>query len=215
MAAESADYYPASSRPKASISTRDLGPRDLKYAFVPRQAAVLGMWLFLASLTMLFGSSLIGYLIIRMRSPIAGTMDLPPGLWISTVALLISGLTMHVALRSVRQERQQLFRISMLATGVLAVVFLAVQSTSLFELFQAHLNSLNKNVALYGLVLMLVITHGAHVVGGLFPMGVVTSRALQGKYDHESHQGVKLCSMYWHFLEVVWIVLFGTFLLAN
>ena len=70
-------------------------------------------------------------------------------------------------------------------------------------------------VGLDGLLFMLILLHALHFVGGMVALTIVTVRSLAGRYDHEYHGGVKLCAVYWRFLDVVWIALFGSFLLAR
>ncbi|MFH0982206.1 MAG: cytochrome c oxidase subunit 3 [Planctomycetota bacterium] len=50
--------------------------------------------------------------------------------------------------------------------------------------------------------------HGAHVIGGLVPLTVVTTKAFRGRYTRDYYPGVKYVAMYWHFLDVVWLVMF-------
>jgi heme/copper-type cytochrome/quinol oxidase subunit 3 len=62
---------------------------------------------------------------------------------------------------------------------------------------------------LYGLIFFLILVHALHVVGGLVGLSVTTAHALQGRYDHERYGGVKHAAMYWHFLDAVWLVMYG------
>lgn len=62
---------------------------------------------------------------------------------------------------------------------------------------------------------MLIALHAAHVVGGLVPLGIVTGRALRGWYDARHAEGVRSCALYWHFLDVVWLTMFGLLYLTG
>lgn len=182
---------------------------------LPPNAGLFGLMLFLASLTMLFGASLVGYLIIRStaqgRGLEYGTLQMPWTLWLSTAIIMASSVTLHLSLGWVRAGRQQPFRRAMLLGAVLAFAFLAVQAPSLYGLLQTHDHSREDNVFLYGLVLMLIGLHALHVLGGLIPLTLVTARALQGRYHAGRHEGVRYCSIYWHFLDGVWVLMFGLF----
>lgn len=180
---------------------------------VPARAAVFGMWLFLASLGMLFAASMLGYVIIRTRSD-AG-VHLPPGLWLSTVIILTSGVTMHLAQRSIRQERHDAFKPYLLGTLLLAFGFMVIQTPSLWRLLQEHAAMRQQGLYAYGLIFFLVLLHALHVVGGIAGLGRVTLNAFRGRYDHEHHQGVRLAAMYWHFLDAVWLVMFGVMLFVR
>jgi cytochrome c oxidase subunit III len=137
-------------------------------------------------------------------------------------------VTIHWALRAVRQERMADLRRGLIATAVLAVVFLAVQTPSLIELLGEHQqyrtelreqtdSGQRASLALqpYGMVFFLIVVHAAHLIGGIIPLGVVTRNALRNRYDHESYNPVRYTAMYWHFLDAVWLTLFAMFLLVG
>lgn len=68
---------------------------------------------------------------------------------------------------------------------------------------------------LEGLVFVLILAHCLHFVGGMVALSIVTWRGLKGRYDHEYHGGLRLCAVYWRFLDVVWLVLFASFLFTE
>ena len=198
---------------------------------MPPKAGIFGMWLFLAALGMLFVASMLGYVIIRVQqsrelinpitkdvipaaAPPLGTLHLPGGLWFSTLVILLSSFTMHLALQNVRRERQARFRNWLIATLALAGLFLLVQAPSLGSLLITH-NHADTGHTLLGFVFFLVVIHALHLFGGILPLAVVTRNAHLGAYDHEAHAPVKYVTMYWHFLDVVWIVMFGVLLVAG
>jgi len=198
---------------------------------VSPKAGVFGMVLFLAALGMLFAASMLGYVLIRVQqarelinpvtkdiipasAPPLGTLHLPGGLWFSTVVILASSFTMHLALQNVRRERQARFRNWLIATLVLAGVFLLVQTPSLGSLLIGH-NQADTGHTLLGFIFFLVIIHALHLVGGVIPLAVVTRNAHLGAYDHEAHGPVRYVTMYWHFLDVVWIAMFAVLLLTG
>ena len=178
----------------------------------------LGMMLFLASLTMLFVASIVCYLVIRLASPAtlpSGHIELPGGLWVSTVVLLGSGLTVYAADRSSRRDRIAALRLWLGLSFGLGVTFLAIQTPCMIDLLWAHKMALTQyNSGIYGLTFALVIVHALHVIGGLIPLGLLTRKALRHSLGQELQPAVRACATYWHFLEVVWIVLFGMFLLT-
>lgn len=181
-----------------------------------RLAANLGMFglrLFLASLTVLFGASLVAYAIIRVsaerRGLPLGSLHMPRLLWLSTGIMLVTSATVHLAVRAVRAGRQGSFRRAMVAAAALGLAFLAVQAPSLYSILESHHAFRERNVFLYGLILMLIALHAAHVIGGLVPLSIVTGRALQGRYHADCHDGVRYVATYWHFLDIVWLTMFA------
>lgn len=178
--------------------------------------ARLGMRLLLASLSMLFAASLMGYLVSRARAPVwppPGVPSLPAGLWVSTVLILAGSFTMYVALDGIRHGRARAARIGLLLTFLLGVAFLGSQTVNWFALVAVHFTM---RTTLYGFMFYLLTgLHAAHVIGGLIPLGVTAARARQGRYTGESHAGIEYVSMYWHFLAVVWLILFAALLLTS
>jgi len=171
------------------------------------------MWLFLASLTMLFGASMLGYVLVRLNSaamPTQRFLELPGTLWISTVLVVAASFTIHHALRGIQHERLAQLKRFLLITLVLAIAFVAVQIPSLAMMLTEHSALRQSGIHLYGLVFTLVVLHAAHVAGGVIALILVTRRAFAGGYDHEHHIGVYNAALYWHFLDVVWLVMFGT-----
>jgi cytochrome c oxidase subunit 3 len=182
---------------------------DERAAAAPLDTGRLGMRLMVLALSMLFAASIVGYLLIRFRAttwPPPGMPSLPHGLWISTLIIAISSVAMQAAVRAARGGRRQALQAWMLITTVLGVAFLVSQTLNWFALVAAHLTA---KTNLYGFTFYLLTgLHAVHVMGGLIPLGVVTSRAWRGRYSAAFHPGVEYCAIYWHFLAVVWLVLF-------
>jgi len=202
-------------------------PRQ-RHQALPPGTGTFGMYLFLAALTMLFGASMLLYVLMRfgMFPPDSNPQPVgaPPWpLWVSTLVILASSYTVHRALDNLRHERQQPFRNALVHTLLLAVMFLLVQAPSLGLLLTEHFDQLGQRastngqtgIQLYGLVFFLILVHALHLVGGLVPLGVVTYKAHQGRYDHEHFGPVKYLAMYWHFLDGVWVIMFAMFLVVR
>jgi heme/copper-type cytochrome/quinol oxidase subunit 3 len=188
------------------------------------KAATVGLWLFLAALTMLFGASLLAYLIIRLgsaqRAP-ANAVQLPWELWISTAMVIGVSVSLWRALEMVQREKQAPFRRWLTAALLLGAGFIAVQTPALTQLLMNHQAQrarittdhqvLSAGNAIYGLIFVLILLHGLHVVGGIVSLVSVSIRGYRGAYDHEHYLPVRHTAMYWHFLDVVWLVMFLTF----
>jgi len=180
--------------------------------------AKFGFALFIASLTMFFLASLAAYGIIRSASgaPAISLDSFPPSLIVSTISMFAVSFAMHKAVANVRRERQAPFRRWLIVAAVISVVFLLSQSLGLRALLDMHRVALGDGVTKqFGLMFFLVLVHALHVVGGIAFLSGVLVRARQDVYDHEKHWGVDICALYWHFLDVVWIIMLGTFLLGR
>ncbi len=205
---------------------------------VPPTAGNLAMWLFLIALGVLFAASLLGYLLVnaRMRQPRPILLDgewgmlarevppihLPPILWLSTIIMIFSSLAVHRALVHIRHKRHSAMRRWITITLLAAIMFVVVQTPSMYVLIGEHMAqlppvpSLDKPAfATFGLIAVLIAIHALHVLGGIVPLAVVRHRANRGHYDHEDHGPVHYLAMYWHFLDVVWLVMFATLLLSQ
>lgn len=177
------------------------------------------MRLFLLSLGILFGASVIGYVSIRVLA-IRAPLDLPPlpsGLWLSTLLLLVSSGTMQTGLTGARRGDQARLRAGMAATSGLGVAFLIVQALCWLQWAGPMRDSLGEAERVYVLTSFFVLTglHALHVIGGLVALAVVTARSFAGRYTADVHAGVVYCAMYWHFLDAVWLVLFATLMIGT
>jgi len=180
------------------------------------QAGLFGMWLFLIALAVLFVSTILGYVYVRVDNGAAfipeGAPPLPRLLLASTIALLLSSYTMQRALAAGRSGRRQQGS-WMLATLALAIAFLAMQGMAWWQLIaqQMHVSDSLYAWSFY----VLTALHAAHVLGGLPPMILTTIRATRGAYTERNHRGIAYCAMYWHFLDGVWLLLYATLLLGG
>jgi cytochrome c oxidase subunit 3 len=183
-------------------------------------AGRFGMWLLLLSLSMLFGASLIAFLVIRLQLADvwpSEIISLPTGLWASTIVLLLSSATMEAAVRSAHRGSSGWVIAGLAGTFVLGLLFLAVQVqcwlVALAELRLVWFELGADRLAATGFYVFSGV-HGLHVIGGLIPMAVITVRAIGRHYGPGNCGGVQFIAMYWHFLGGVWIVLFTTLLLG-
>ena len=177
-------------------------------------AGALGMAWFLVSLGVLFAASIVAYAVVRGRADSwrAPGESLPPGLWIATVLLVATTVAAHRGLAAIRRgDRRRLARVLSVAL-LLACGFLAAQVWNWIELYDSG--------ALYGpnlygfTFLMLTGLHALHVVGGLVLLRFVIHRARHGAYSWAHYPGVRHCTVYWHFLDAVWLVLLAVLLVG-
>jgi cytochrome c oxidase subunit III len=178
------------------------------------QQGELLLYLFLASLAVFFIGGIAAFLLVRFGQGAAATVQsskVPLGLWLATVILLAGSASLQFALRAVRRERQRAFRQALVAAACLGACFLVIQGISLAELLAQHFRVVGTGHS-FGLLFALIMLHALHFLGGLAVLAWVVRDGLNGRFDHEYHHGVKLCTIYWHFLDVVWLVMFVTFL---
>ncbi len=170
---------------------------------------VLGMLLFIISEIMLFGAFFTAYFFIRIVNdnpwPAAGT-ELPKLIaGFNTAVLLSSSLTMHWALTAAKQGNRWALKAGLLTTFLLGATFLTVQINEYVHLGVAPATSAQASV-FYGLTGL----HGAHVFIGLTLLLFATLRAFRGHFTPEQHLGVEVPGIYWHFVDVMWVIVFTT-----
>jgi cytochrome c oxidase subunit 3 len=177
-------------------------------------AGVFGMWVFIAVVAMIFVGCILGYLVVRFDQPPGrewmpqGTPGLPGALLLSTAVLLVSSWTMQDAVHAVRIGRALRARHAMAATLGLAVLFLVVQVLAWTQLWRAQATLMS---GLYAWTFyVLTGTHALHVLGGLPPLAIAYRNVREGRYTAADHAGLVMCAMYWHALDVIWVVLYLT-----
>jgi cytochrome c oxidase subunit 3 len=171
----------------------------------------IGMVLFLAALSMLFGASIVAYLITRANNaaqwPPEGSPALPGVLWLSTLVILASSVTMWLTTRHQARGETVPFRRWFLLTLLLGVIFMVLQVAGWLQLAAA---GAGMGSSLYAFTFYLLTgLHAAHVLGGVLPMAFMTRWAFAGDYDDPERGGrVRLLGVYWHYLDLVWVIMF-------
>jgi cytochrome c oxidase subunit 3 len=168
------------------------------------------MWIFLATLAVLFAAAIVGYLAVRIKAtdwPPPGMPRLPAGLWLATLVLLAASATVHRSLRAIRQGQRTASTRWLTATLALAIVFLGVQSWNWWGLIRMRLTA-GSNLYAFTFF-MLTGLHAAHVLGGLVLLAVVAARSSRGRYGSGHHPGITYAAMYVHFLDGIWLLLFA------
>ena len=173
-------------------------------------AATLGMLLFIASEIMLFGSFFTIYFFVRVVND-ASTWP-PEGFHlpvfvagVNTAILLTSSFTMHWGLQSIKRGNRAGLQAGLVLTFFLGLTFLLTQMLEYSRIGFAPRDGAFGSV-FYGLTGL----HGAHVAVGLTLLGFATVRAFRGHFTPERHHGVEIPGIYWHFVDVMWIVVYTT-----
>jgi cytochrome c oxidase subunit 3 len=174
------------------------------------EAQFLGMLLFIVSEVMLFGAFFTAYFFIRVVAdsdwfPLDGK-ELPKVIaGVNTLVLVSSSVTMHWALEGARRGNRRAMQVGLLTTAALGLTFLSVQVNEYVHIgFAPHDNA--QGTIFYGLTGL----HGAHVAVGLTLLVFATLRAFRGHFTPEAHRGVEVPGIYWHFVDVMWIVVYSS-----
>ena len=169
----------------------------------------LAFWMFIGSECLLFGSLISTYLVYQGRSVVGPTpeeiLDIPLTS-VSTFVLLMSSLAMVLALAAVTRGDRRWSRVWLLATAALGLTFLGFQA---YEFTTFVHEGLTLKTNLFGSTFFVLTgTHGAHVAVGVLWLLTLFVRSLQGKLGPDKAVNVEITGLYWHFVDVVWIVIF-------
>jgi cytochrome c oxidase subunit 3 len=174
--------------------------------------AFVGMVIFLGSWGMMFGSLFFAYGVVRAHSPFWPPPDLPELPLVlpvaNTLALALSSGTLQWGLVSVRRGRPEALVPATAATLALGAFFLGSQ---LYVWKQLYDEGLRVSAGPYPSVFYgLTCFHALHVAVGLGALAVILRRSLQSRYSAARHLPVRLWALYWHFVGVVWAIMFVT-----
>jgi cytochrome c oxidase subunit 3 len=171
--------------------------------------SVLGMFLFIASEIMLFGAFFTAYFFVRVVNAVpwpTPPFHLPVFVaFVNTCILVTSSFTMHWALTSVKKNNPWGLRAGLLLTFLMGLTFLITQGR---EYSRIGFNT--GDGAFATIFYCLTGLHGAHVFVGLSILLFMTIRAFRGHFSAEHHHGVEIGGIYWHFVDVMWIIVYVT-----
>ncbi|MEZ6192504.1 MAG: hypothetical protein R3C45_14605 [Phycisphaerales bacterium] len=191
----------------------DQHPDPLESFRAPPGAGTLGTWLFTAGLTIAFAWLLIGYVYVRSGAT-TPSPAVPVWFWFSTFVLLVSSVTLHWAYLSAKMGRLTVSGIALHLSTLLGVLFLILQTPGLVALVKMHKQAEASNATAYLLVLVLVVMHGLHALFGLGRMAVLNRLVhVESAHAHGAAHLKQMC-LFWHFLAVIWVVMFGVILWA-
>lgn len=186
--------------PESALVRADMSALDR------RDVSWWGMGLFIATEAALFIYLLASYFYVGNSA--ATWPPLVPSLQITgfnTVLLVLSSVTAIIAERSVKHDRMGAFRAWLVITIVLGATFLT------FQMYEYSTLEFHAQSDAYGSFFYLITgLHGAHVALGLFMLLYVAIRAFAGHFDRVRHSAVRNAILYWHFVDVVWLVVFTT-----
>ena len=192
--------------------TKEL-PQDLR--------AMQGVWLFLLMLSIFFASSIllfVLYVVLRL-SPEAGSRPdafyLPRSFVPSTILLVGVSGALEWSLQAARGNNSNGVRVASIAALVMGLLFMAIQSEVMYQLVPAASEARSLRNSLYALTFVLAFLHALHVVGGVVGLVITAFNANRDKYDRERNFALRFCTLYWHFLDVVWIMLLASFIVAS
>jgi heme/copper-type cytochrome/quinol oxidase subunit 3 len=180
-----------------------------------RSMAWWGMILFIASEALIFANFIAAYLYLEIRNWNGPGWHLPSELTypiINTIILICSSFPVHIAGRGIARGNQRQLKIGLFFTILMGAVFLGGQVYEYSGLFGIHFT---QSSTIFGSAFFtLTGFHGLHVTVGAIFLLICLIRSIRGDFTARNHFAVQAAEMYWHFVDIVWIVVFSMIYLA-
>ena len=166
------------------------------------------LWLGIFSMVM-FWAGLTSAYVVRADNGNWLIFNVPSVFIISTAVILTSSITMFYALNSAKKNNYSQVTMGLLLTLILGFVFIYCQYQGWKELFNNGIVLGGKKSNASGsFFILFVLAHWAHLIGGIISLTISLFKSLRKRYNAENTLGLELCSIYWHFLDILWVYLF-------
>lgn len=187
-----------------------------------KEASTFGMWIFLVTEVMFFGGMFAGYTAYRWKyheafMAASNRLDILLG-GVNTVVLILSSLTMAMAVHSAQVNKRKQLMAFLVVTMLLGSVFLGIKAVEYTHKFHEHLvpgssfrfegASTEHTQLFFSFYFALTGFHALHMVIGIGILSVILWMAYKGKFSAEYYNPVDVSGLYWHFVDIVWIFLF-------
>ncbi|MBN8836785.1 MAG: heme-copper oxidase subunit III [Sphingobacteriia bacterium] len=166
------------------------------------------LWVAMASICMMFAGLTSAYIVKKNQSNWL-EFDLPVVFYYSTIVILISSLTMHLAVKAIKARERSRYKNFMLFTAALGVVFGYLQWTGFANLKNHGIQLLgNGSNPAASFLVVIIGLHVLHVLGGIIALLITTIRAFRTGTKVYTSTPVEIVATYWHFVDLLWIYLF-------
>ncbi|GAB3014739.1 cytochrome c oxidase subunit 3 [Niabella terrae] len=171
------------------------------------------MWVAMASVTMMFAGLTSAFIV---KSNLTGWRNivLPDIFWVSTVVMIVSSLTMQLAVRSFKERDMRKYRVWITTTFVLGLVFVVCQIIGFTDLWAQNIRFKGSSGAgqfFYAITGL----HALHILGGVVALTIILIRSLIGRVKVYSPVPIEVMSLYWHFVDILWVYLMIFFLIVG
>lgn len=167
------------------------------------------LWFAMISIVMVFAGLTSAYVISKSRPDWLKDFTLPSAFIASTVAMLLSSLTFHLAKKAIQGNNRKATTAYLLATLGLGLAFVFLQFEGFSQVIASgYFFTGSESTITTSFLYVVVIVHLAHLFGGLIALLIIIYNHFKQKYNSTQTLGIELGAMFWHFLDFLWVYLF-------
>ena len=173
------------------------------------QSYQLLLWFAMISMVMMFAGLTSAYVVSSSRKDWLIDFEMPNAFILSTLAIILSSITFHLAGKAIKQNNRKLTSIWLFATLGLGVLFVVLQFLGFNQIIEnGYFFTGSESNVTTSFLYIVVILHLAHLFGGLIALLIIIYNHFKQKYNSTQSLGIELGAMFWHFLDILWILLF-------
>ncbi len=170
------------------------------------------LWVALGSIIMMFAGLTSAY-VVKRDQPGWTTFFIPSAFWYSTAAIVISSLTIQMALKAFKDREMLRYRSLMSVTALLGLLFIGLQWAGFRAIWDSGINFHGSGGGQF--LYIIAGLHAVHVLGGIIPLLIMVGKAYATKVRSYNSVPVEIMSTYWHFVDLLWLYLFIFFALVK
>jgi cytochrome c oxidase subunit 3 len=170
------------------------------------------LWIAIGSIIMMFAGFTSAY-IVKRQQPGWTTFDIPRAFWYSTALILLSSLTVQMALQAFKQREMRKYRNLIAVTFVLGIAFIALQILGFAQIWKSGVTFRGSGAGQF--LYVIAGLHAMHVLGGVITLMIMFFKASSSTTRSYNSIPIEVASTYWHFVDVLWIYLFIFFLVIH
>jgi cytochrome c oxidase subunit 3 len=167
------------------------------------------LWVALGSIIMMFAGLTSAY-VVKRDQPGWTTFSIPKAFWYSTAVMLVSSLTVQMALKAFKEREMLRYRSLLTTTAVLGLVFVLLQWIGFREIWRSGITLRGSGGGQF--LYVIAGLHAVHVLGGVIALLFMVAKAYLSKVRSYDSVPIELISTYWHFVDLLWIYLFIFFM---
>ncbi|MEZ4838445.1 heme-copper oxidase subunit III [Flavobacterium sp.] len=173
------------------------------------QSYKLLLWFAMISMVMMFAGLTSAYVVSSSRKDWIKDFVMPNAFIISTIIIIVSSLTFHIALTTIKKNERNGTSLWLLVTLVLGILFVIFQFIGFGQIIDSgFFFTGSESTVNTSFLYIIVILHLAHLFGGLIALLIIIYNHFKQKYNSTQTLGIELGAMFWHFLDILWILLF-------